>query len=271
LKKIINRQQKLKLKRMKSFEAFLQLHEGAIPLLLGNIWDVNSAKIFEKTGYKAIGTSSQAVATSLGYEDGEKMPFDTLLQLARQVVKSVDIPFTVDIEGGYSRSTAGIIEHIEKLHDAGVVGINLEDTIVGASRTLQPVAAFQKTLSSIADHLCRKQLKMFLNIRTDGFLLGLPTALTETLGRIHSYKDAGANGIFVPCITEINDIAAVVNATDLPVNVMCMPSLPNFGELKALGVKRISIGPFVYSYITKRAAEAANAIIENENFSFLFN
>jgi 2-methylisocitrate lyase-like PEP mutase family enzyme len=256
---------------MKSFETFLQLHEGPTPLLLGNIWDANSAIIFQRAGYKAIGTSSQAVAASLGYEDGEKMPFDTLLQLARRVAKSVDIPFTVDIEGGYSRSTAGIIEHIEKLHDVGVVGINLEDTVVGASRTLQPIAAFQKTLSSVTDHLLRKNLKVFLNIRTDGFLMGLPTALTETLGRIRSYGEAGATGIFVPCITNVNDIRSVVNSTDLPINVMCMPSLPDFGELKALGVKRISIGPFVYSYIAKKAAEAVSKIVEDDNFSSLFN
>jgi 2-methylisocitrate lyase-like PEP mutase family enzyme len=256
---------------MKSFEAFLQLHEGSTPLLLGNIWDVNSAKIFEKAGYSAIGTSSQAVAASEGYEDGEKMPFDTLLQLARQVVKTVDIPLTVDIEGGYSRSTSGIIEHIEKLHDAGVVGINLEDTVVGASRTLQPLPAFQKTLSTVANHISRKRLKMFLNIRTDGFLLGIPTALTETIKRSLHYKDAGANGIFVPCIIEINDIKAVVNATDLPVNVMCMPSLPNFGELKRLGVKRISMGPFVYSYANQKAAEAVSTITQSDSFSILFN
>jgi 2-methylisocitrate lyase-like PEP mutase family enzyme len=256
---------------MKSFETFLQLHEGPTPLLLGNIWDANSAKIFERAGYKAIGSSSQAVAASLGYEDGEQMPFDVLLQLAKQVVNSVNIPFTVDIEGGYSRSATRIIEHIEQLHDAGVVGINLEDTVVGNSRELQPLAAFQKTLCSVADYLRRKNLKMFLNIRTDGFLLGLPNALTETIGRIRSYNDAGANGIFVPCITEVNDIKAVVNATYLPVNVMCMPSLPNFGELKSLGVKRISVGPFLYSYAVKRAAEAASTIIENDNFSLLFN
>jgi 2-methylisocitrate lyase-like PEP mutase family enzyme len=256
---------------MKSFEAFLQLHKGPTPFLLGNIWDVNSAKIFEKAGYRAIGTSSQAMAASQGYEDGEKMPFDTLLQLARQVVKTVDIPLTVDIEGGYSRSAAKIIEHIKKLHDAGVIGINLEDTVVGASRTLQPLPAFQKTLSSVADHLSRNHLKMFLNIRTDGFLLGMPTALKETIERSLSYKDAGANGIFVPCITEINDIKAVVNATDLPVNVMCMPSLPNFDELRRLGVKRISMGPFVYSYTNKKTAEAVSTINESDSFSFLFN
>src|SRR5687767_14440613 len=135
---------------MNSFETFLQLHQTSTPLLLGNIWDVNSAQIFEANGYKAIGTSSHAVAKSLGYEDGEKLPFETLLQLAKRVVESVRIPFSVDMEGGYSRTIDGIIENIKKLHDAGVVGLNMEDTIAGATRQLQPVTEFQKILSAVS-------------------------------------------------------------------------------------------------------------------------
>ncbi len=255
---------------MNSFETFLQLHQNPNPLLLGNIWDVSSAKIFEQKGYKAIGTSSQAVAKSLGYEDGEKLPFDTLFRLAKRVVEVVDIPFTVDLEAGYSRTINGIIENIKKLHGIGVVGINLEDTIPGATRHLQPVTKFQKTLSAIAEQISRNNLKMFLNIRTDGFLLGMPTALAETLTRTKSYENSGANGIFVPCITNKNDIEEVVKATSLPVNVMCMPDLPDFEELKMLGVKRISMGPFVNSYISKKTEEAAGTVLQDNNFSSLF-
>src|SRR5258708_15146781 len=148
---------------MNSFETFSQLHQQSTPFLLGNIWDVNSAKIFEANGYKAIGTSSQAVANALGYEDGEQLPFETLLQLAKRVGRSVRIPFSVDMEGGYSRTVDGIIENIEKLHDTGAVGINLEDTI-SPTRQLQSVTEFQKTLSTVADHLSRNHLKMFMNI-----------------------------------------------------------------------------------------------------------
>ena len=256
---------------MKSFETFLQLHKKSTPLLLGNIWDVNSAKIFESKGFKAIGTSSQAVAKSLGYEDGERMSFDSLLQLAKRVADVVNIPFTVDMEGGYSRSVTGIIENVKKLHDIGVIGINLEDTIAGDSRQLKPVADFQKTLSAVAAHISGNNLKMFLNIRTDGFLLGMPTALTETLTRIKSYENAGAHGIFVPCITGKADIKEVVNATNLPVNVMCMPDLPNFDELKLLGVKRISTGPFVNSYTNKKMEEVVSTILQDNNFSGLYN
>ncbi|HZY36977.1 MAG TPA: isocitrate lyase/phosphoenolpyruvate mutase family protein [Mucilaginibacter sp.] len=252
---------------MNPFETFKLLHQNAEPLLLGNIWDVNSAKVFEAGGYKAIGVSSQALSNSLGFEDGENLPFDSLLQLAKRVVEVVHIPFSVDMEAGYSRTVAGIIENINKLHDAGVVGINLEDTIPGAARQFRPLAEFQEILSSIADHISRNNLQLFLNIRTDGFLLGRSDALAETLTRIESYERSGADGIFVPCITHGDDIREVVNATTLPVNVMCMPGLPGFDELGSLGVKRISMGPFLFNKVNAFFGQLATAVIADKNFS----
>lgn len=256
---------------MNTFETFSQLHQNPTPFLLGNIWDVNSAKLFEANGYKAIGVSSQALANSWGYEDGENLPFEILLQLAKRVVEVVNIPFSVDLEGGYSRTIAGVITNINKLHDAGVAGINLEDTIAGATRNLLPVDEFQKILAAIADHINRNNLKLFLNIRTDGFLLGLPTALSETLTRIKSYENTGASGIFVPCITNGDDIKAVVNATKLPINVMCMPDLPGFEELGGLGVKRISMGPFLFNKVYDTAGKLAKAVISDQNFSSILS
>ncbi|MEJ0055316.1 MAG: isocitrate lyase/phosphoenolpyruvate mutase family protein [Bacteroidota bacterium] len=249
---------------MSSFEKFLQLHRNPEPLLLGNIWDVNSAKVFEANKYEAIGTSSQAVAKSFGYEDGERIPFEVLLQLAKRVVEVTRIPFSVDMEAGYSRTVDGIIENIKKLHDVGVVGINLEDTVGGK---LQPVNEFRKTLSSIADYTRRQNLKIFLNVRTDGFLLGMPDALTETIERSKSYEQSGINGIFVPCITDVNDIRQVVDATKLPVNVMCMPGLPDFEKLKSLGVKRISMGPFLFNKVYHDVGELSRKIIGDKDFS----
>lgn len=256
---------------MNTFETFSQLHQNPTPFLLGNIWDVNSAKLFEANGYNAIGVSSQALANSWGYEDGENLPFEILLQLAKRVVEVVNIPFSVDLEGGYSRTIAGIITNINKLHDAGVAGINLEDTIAGATRNLLPVDEFQKILAAIADHISRNNLKLFLNIRTDGFLLGLPTALSETLTRIKSYENTGASGIFVPCITNSDDIKTVVNATKLPINVMCMPDLPAFEELGDLGVKRISMGPFLFNKVYDTAGKLAKAVISDKNFSSILS
>ena len=251
---------------MSRFATFSQLHQHSTPLLVGNIWDVQSAKTFEANGYKAIGTSSQAVARAWGYEDGEELPFENLLQLAKRVVEVVRIPFSVDLEGGYSRTIAGITRNIDRLHDVGVAGINLEDTIAGAPRRLQSVTEFQKILSAVAEHIHRNNLKIFLNIRTDGFLLGMPAALAETLTRIKSYETAGADGIFVPCITGRDDIKEVVKATNLPINVMCMPGLPGFEELGSLGVKRISMGGFFFDKVYSHAGQLSAMIVANQNF-----
>ena len=252
---------------MNSFETFKQLHQNTTPLLLGNIWDLNSARILEASGYKAIGISSQALSNSLGFEDGENLPFEILVQFAKRVVEVVHIPFSVDMEAGYSRTVAGIIENINKLHDAGVVGINLEDTIPGTVRQLRPAAEFQRILSAIASHISRNNLQIFLNVRTDGFLLGLPNALAEILTRIENYENAGADGIFVPCITDRDDIREAVGATKLPVNVMCMPALPDFEELASLGVKRISMGPFLFNKANEAIGDLAKAVISDNNFS----
>ena len=252
---------------MNLFEKFKQLHHNPEPFVLGNIWDVNSAKVFEATGYKAIGVSSHAISNAWGYNDGENLPFEVLLQVAKRVVEVVNIPFTVDLEAGYSNSLTGILDNVNKLHDAGVVGINLEDTVPGDKRRFQPVDEFQKTLSAIAEHISRNNLQLFLNVRTDGFLLGLPKALDETLSRIKSYENTGADGIFVPCITGADDIKAVVNASKLPINVMCMPQLPGFDELQTLGVKRISMGPFLFSKVYGDAAAMAKAVLADKSFA----
>jgi 2-methylisocitrate lyase-like PEP mutase family enzyme len=211
---------------MSYYESFVRLHQGPTPLLLGNCWDVNSAKLLETAGYPAAGFSSHALSTALGYEDGEQLPFDWLLRMTRRVSETIRIPFTVDMEGGFSRSIDGILENIDALHEAGAAGINLEDTIADGGRHFQAATDFARILAAVADHLSRTNRKLFLNVRTDAFLLGSPTALEETLSRLRVYETAGAAGIFVPCIIDPGEIQQVVNATALPVNVMCMPGLP---------------------------------------------
>lgn len=255
---------------MKSFEDFLSLHQQAEPLLIGNIWDVKSAQLSEQVGYKALATSSAAVAHSFGYEDGEQLPFELLIQLAKRVNQVTQLPLSVDIEGGFSRTVEGICQNIDRLIDVGVVGINIEDSLPGNARELQASASFRKTLEGIAHHLQQKKTKLFINVRTDGFLLGLPNALSETIQRIQDYQSTGVHGIFVPCIVKPNDIQAVVSTTQLPVNVMCMPQLPEFGELQKLGVKRISNGNSIHQYILKTLKEKMMTIQYEQSFKSLF-
>jgi 2-methylisocitrate lyase-like PEP mutase family enzyme len=252
---------------MSYYETFCRLHRGADPLLLANCWDVQSAKILEAAGYPAIGFSSHALSAALGYDDGENLPFDLLLRMTKRVAGLLRVPFTVDLEGGFSRNIGGILANIDEIHDAGAAGINLEDTLSGAGRDFQPAKEFAGIIEAIANHLGKNNRKLFLNIRTDGFLLDLPTALPETISRMRVYESAGANGIFVPCITHTDDIGQVVEATALPVNVMAVPGLPAHDTLRQLGVKRISMGPFLFSKVYEHAAGLAKRVYTEKTLS----
>jgi 2-methylisocitrate lyase-like PEP mutase family enzyme len=252
------------------FSNFKQLHYESTPLLIGNIWDVQSALVFEQLGFKAIATSSAAVANSFGYQDGETLPFDEIVNLAKKVKQKTSLPLSVDIEGGYSRIAQEVIENIKKLHDIGVVGVNIEDTLPDKKQGLQAIETFASMIEAIKNYLIKSNIEVFLNIRTDGFLLGLPDALKETLLRIKAYDKAGADGIFVPCITVQSDISEVVKTTVLPINVMCMPQLPSFSELENLGVRRISMGNFLHQAVVRYINQTSADIMDSKGFEPLF-
>lgn len=254
-----------------NIEAFSKLHQQVSPLLICNVWDAASAKMAEKLNFKAVGTSSAALANMLGYNDGEEIEFEELLFVVKRIAKSTALPLSVDIESGFSLDPIEVANNIEKLVSIGVVGINIEDSQVAKSRTLVNSDRFAEFLSVVRGELNKNAVNVFINVRTDTFLLGLGDALIETQKRIEQYQAAGVDGFFIPCITEVEDIKAVTAYTDLPVNVMCMPNLPDFETLRALGVKRISMGNFLFDYVQKNFEQALIDIERAKSFKSLFN
>jgi len=255
---------------MNNYEIFKQLHSQKEHFLLGNVWNADSAQLFEQSGIQAIATSSSALANSLGYEDGENMPFSELLFMAEKIINRITIPFSVDIESGFSKIPSEIVEHIKQLHQIGVVGINIEDSMISGTREMIPASEFCKKLAFVKSELQKNKIEIFINIRTDPFLLSIPSPLEEILKRINVYQNEGANGIFVPCIENETDISKVVSSTNLPVNVMCMPKLPSFEKLSELGVKRISMGGSVYNALNKNLENRIQNILREKSFKSLF-
>jgi 2-methylisocitrate lyase-like PEP mutase family enzyme len=263
---------------------FRELHYQTQPLLLANAWDAQSAQIAQECGYQAVGTSSAAIASSMGYADGEQITLDELLAVVRQILTAVSIPVTVDIEAGYGKTAKAITATITRLVEMGVAGINIEDSIVDAyrGRLLTNAQSFAEKITQVCDYLCQHQQKPFINLRTDAYLCLLPgqapsqsvspqtNPLTETLSRISAYRDVGADGLFVPGVISPSDISALVQASDLPVNVMCMPALPDFNTLARLGVKRISMGNFVHLALQEQLKASLMAIGQEQSFASLF-
>ncbi|RXM41169.1 isocitrate lyase/phosphoenolpyruvate mutase family protein [Chryseobacterium sp. CH21] len=251
--------------------SFKQLHHDDEPLLLGNVWNVESAKAYEKLGYKALATSSSAVALSLGYEDGEQMTFEEYFYMIKRIRSSVSIPLSVDLESGYGHESNTVVSNIMKLIEIGVSGINIEDTnVIDGTRKLINRDVFYEKLKDIFIKLGKNRDQIFINVRTDPFLLNIENALEETLGRIKLFEELKADGIFVPGMTSENDIKTITEATYLPVNIMALTDFPDFDTLKALGVKRITSGAFMYRYIYRELEKVSQKIANERSFSTLF-
>ena len=153
-------------------QVFKKLHQQDKPLLIANVWDVSSAKCAEQAGYQALGTSSAAIASVLGYEDGEQMPFDDMAFIVGRIAAVTALPLTVDIEAGYSRDPEVIAQNIKKLSLLGVVGVNIEDSRVEDTRTLVGRENFCEHLLALKKYLTQLDVEVFINVRSDVFLLG---------------------------------------------------------------------------------------------------
>jgi 2-methylisocitrate lyase-like PEP mutase family enzyme len=244
---------------------FRKLHEKGELLVLPNVWDAGSASVVEKLGYPAVATSSAAVAGALGYGDGEEMSFDEYLFVIRRIVQSVQVPVTVDLEMGYGRTPEEIFSHVLVLTGLGVAGINLEDSRIDAGgRDLQDARVFAEKIAFLRRKLKEHDLDLFINVRCDTYLLNVPDARTETRYRMTWYADSGADGLFLPCIREEDAIADAVAHAGLPVNVMWVPGLPSPERLEALGVRRLSMGPYFYSHAYKGLEELAQTFLTHK-------
>ncbi|MEQ9888020.1 isocitrate lyase/PEP mutase family protein [Pectobacterium zantedeschiae] len=250
---------------------FTGLHHQDTPLFIANVWDASSAIAAQQAGYQALGTSSAAIATMLGYEDGEAMSFDELLYIVTRIKSVSSLPLSVDVEAGFGKTANEIAANFKRLALLGVVGINLEDSrMINGVRQLDDAVVFARTLKEIRRALTTENYPLFFNIRTDTFLLSHEQALQETLLRGRLYEEAGADGLFVPCLTSENDIAIISREINLPLNVMCMPDLPDFGRLKKLGVNRLSMGNFVHSAIQSKFKNLMLTIQSQQSFAGVF-
>ncbi len=220
-----------------SAEQFHALHRDGL-LRLPNVWDAGSARLAQACGAAAIATTSGGVAWAQGYGDGERLPVSTHLDVISSICRAVQVPVTVDLEGGCSDDPQAVGELVASVIELGVAGINLED---GSSPPALLCAKIERARAAAS----RAGVALFVNARTDVYLRSLVPSqqrVAETLARAAQYRDAGADGLFVPGLCEETEIAAVVQGTPLPLNLMALAALPPAARLGALGVRRLSAG-----------------------------
>lgn len=218
--------------------AFHALHQGPDPLKLANAWDAGTARLIEHAGARAVATTSAGVAWAHGYPDGDALPVDLLIGTIGSVVRCIKVPLTVDIEGGYAADAAGVAAVVTRVIAAGAVGINIEDGSGAPELLAEKIAAARAAAVEAG-------VNLYINARTDVCLRGLapkPGRVAMVLDRAARYRAAGASGLFVPGLSEPDDIKAVVAGAGMPLNVMAWPGLSDAAELGGLGVRRLSAG-----------------------------
>ncbi|MGW3038454.1 isocitrate lyase/PEP mutase family protein [Kitasatospora sp. NPDC001159] len=215
------------------------LAEGV--LVLPNVWDAGSAAVIASAGAQAIATTSGGVSWSLGHGDGQRLDRAAAVEAARRVVAAVDLPVTVDAEGGYGPLPADVAATVTELVGVGAVGVNLEDsTAVGGP--LFPVTEQAERLRAARTAAAVAGLpELLVNARTDVFLFGLG-GLEDVLVRAEAYAEVGADGLFVPGLLDLDALTELCKRSPLPVNAMAVAGGPTVAELAATGVRRISVG-----------------------------
>lgn len=213
----------------------LGLHRDPALLTVVNVWDSISAKVVsDLPGTAALATASHSIAASRGYEDGENIPVDEMIEEVRRIVVATDLPVSADLEGGYGDAA----ETVRKAIGAGVVGANIEDQLKPLDEAAAQVAAI---MAAAADEGVPD---FVLNARTDAFVKGSEDPLQEALRRGRAYLDAGAPVVFVPGKLDEEQVATLVEAFGPQrLTLIGLPGTPPLARLQELGVARVSYGP----------------------------
>jgi 2-methylisocitrate lyase-like PEP mutase family enzyme len=216
---------------------FRELHAGGT-FLIPNAWDVASAKLFAADGAVALATTSSGLAATLGRAD-QHVTRDELVAHVAALASATEVPLSVDAEDGYATGTKGVAKTVRMLAEAGAAGLSIEDwdAEAGAIRDLDDAVSRVAAAAEAA----RDAGGLVLTARAEGLLYDAGD-LDAVVARLVAYREAGADVVYAPGLTDLGDIARVVAETGAPVNVLALPDGPSFAELVVLGVHRVSTG-----------------------------
>ena len=241
-------------------QAFTDLHIKGDPVIIFNIWDAGTAKAAQDIGAKALATGSWAVAAANGFADGEIIPLDLVIANLERITAGVDVPVSLDFEGGYAVEPDELRKNIERVIAAGAIGINFEDRIV-TGEGLYSIEKQASRIRALREAANEADVPLFINARSD-VVLPLDRAThteahsQELIERAKAYAEAGASGFFAPGLANPDFIGRLCEASALPVNILVMPGVPSSKELADLGVARISYGGGSYRTTMEAFKEA---------------
>jgi 2-methylisocitrate lyase-like PEP mutase family enzyme len=244
---------------------FLELHVKGEPLLLANAWDVGSARLLASLGYRALATTSAGHAGTLGRLDG-RVSRDEALDHSRELAGATSLPVSADLERCYADAPEGVAETLRLARETGLAGCSIEDFSGDAASPIYPAELARERVEAAAAE-AHSAAGLVLTARCENYLHGRRD-LADTIERLQSYQAAGADVVYAPGLAAVGEIRQLVEAVDVPVNVLCLPGGPNVAELAAAGVARISVGSAFYNAALGALAAAGREWLEQGTHEF---
>lgn len=239
---------------------FRELHERRELFVMPNPWDVGSARLLETCGFEALATTSQGLAWSLGQRD-QHVTRSELVTHVEHLVAWTTVPLNVDSERCYPEQPGGVAETVRQLAEAGAAGCSIEDYDPGAGR-IEEVALAAERVAEAAEAAHRPAAPLVLTARAENHLYGVAD-LDDTIARLVAYRDAGADAVYAPGLTDLDEIAAVVDAVGVPLNVLALPTGPPVPELARVGVRRVSTGSLLAGAAYGALVAGARELLEH--------
>jgi 2-methylisocitrate lyase-like PEP mutase family enzyme len=245
---------------MTSYEIFRALHEGPGAFIMPNPWDGASALLMQRAGFDALGTSSLAIALSLGRPDGRHaVSRDEAVANASLLASLTGLPVNGDLEDGFGPEPEDCVATVEAAIAAGLAGVGIEDTTADPER---PIHEFDRAVARIRAAAGAARNRIVLTGRADNFVCGRRD-VDDTIRRLVAFAEAGADVLYAPGLPDMDAIRALVRAVaPKPVNVLLGPRARGIPltDLEEAGVRRVSVGGALYRQAMTRVAEIADAL-----------
>jgi 2-methylisocitrate lyase-like PEP mutase family enzyme len=247
-------------------ETFQNLHEGE-PFVIPNPWDAGSARVLQGLGFKALATTSGGFAFTLGRPDGS-VTLDDVAAHVSSLSDATDLPVSVDLENGYGPAPEDAARAISSAAAAGAVGGSIEDFDRDDGALYEPERAAERIAAAV-EAARGLEFPLTLTARAENFLRGNPD-LDDTIARLRTFEEAGADVLYAPALTTAEQIRTVCEAVSKPVNVLAFARLGlSFSEIAEAGAQRVSVGSGLTWAAVNGAIEAAERIIDGGDFSGL--
>jgi 2-methylisocitrate lyase-like PEP mutase family enzyme len=248
-------------------EHFLALHHASGPLLLPNAWDRGSTALLTALGFSAVATTSSGFAATLGRLDGS-VTRDEALAHAAAMATSTSLPVSADLENCFADDPAGVAETVRLAARTGLAGCSLEDFTGHEDDPIYKIGQAAERVAAAAEAAHGMGGGLVLTARAENYLHGRPD-LSDTIRRLQAYQAAGADVLYAPGLTRLEDIRQVVASVDRPVNVLALASTPDVPVLAEAGVSRISVGGAFAFAAFGALADAAKEFREQGSYGFL--